>query len=179
MSGLDPILARVLARAFGSICTEMGSAMIRTAVSAVFVEGRDFSCALLDDRAELVAAANYDPSHLSAMALTAEYALMELGWETLAEGDVIVVNDPYRGGGHLTDIAVIRPIVVDGEVLALAMNRGHHIDVGGMATWQAGGEDRAPNMAQIRQVQFNEDGTYEFVVIEDFFELPDTRPPAE
>ncbi len=133
MSGLDPILARVLARAFGSICTEMGSAMIRTAVSAVFVEGRDFSCALLDDRAELVAAANYDPSHLSAMALTAEYALMELGWETLAEGDVIVVNDPYRGGGHLTDIAVIRPIVVDGEVLALAMNRGHHIDVGGMA----------------------------------------------
>ena len=47
------------------------------------------------------------------------------------------------------------------------------------ATWQAGGEDRAPNMAQIRQVQFNEDGTYEFVVIEDFFELPDTRPAAE
>ncbi len=133
MSTLDPILARVLARAFVSTCAEMGSAMIRTAVSAVFVEGRDFSCALLDHRAELIAAANYDPSHLSAMALTAEYALMELGWEDLREGDVIVVNDPYRGGGHLTDIAVIRPIFVDGSLFGLAMNRGHHIDIGGMA----------------------------------------------
>jgi N-methylhydantoinase B/oxoprolinase/acetone carboxylase alpha subunit len=130
---LDPVLTRVLGRAMESICTEMGTAMLRTATSAVFVEARDFSCALLDPRAELVAAANYDPSHLSAMALTAEYAMMELGWETLAEGDVIVVNDPFRGGGHLTDIAVIRPVFADGRLLGLAINRGHHIDVGGMA----------------------------------------------
>jgi N-methylhydantoinase B/oxoprolinase/acetone carboxylase alpha subunit len=130
---LDPVLARVLGRAFESVCTEMGSAMIATAVSAIFVEGRDFSCALLDDRAELVAAANYDPSHLSAMPLTAEYALIELGWETLGECDVILVNDPYRGGGHLPDICVIRPIFVEGEMVGLAMNRGHHIDIGGMS----------------------------------------------
>lgn len=130
---LDQVLARVLNRALESICREMGSAMIRTASSSVFVEGRDFSCALLDDRAEMVACANYDPSHLAAMALTGEYALMELGWENLREGDVIVVNDPYRGGGHLTDISVIRPVFAEGELLGLAMNRGHHIDVGGMA----------------------------------------------
>jgi N-methylhydantoinase B/oxoprolinase/acetone carboxylase alpha subunit len=130
---LDPVLARVLGRAFEATCAEMGSAMISTAVSAVFVECRDFSCALLDDQAELVAAANFDPSHLSAMALTGEYALMELGWENLEEGDAIVVNDPYRGGGHLPDICVIRPIFIEGELLGLAMNRGHHIDVGGMS----------------------------------------------
>jgi N-methylhydantoinase B/oxoprolinase/acetone carboxylase alpha subunit len=132
-SPLDPVLARILGRAFEAICDEMGSAMIATAVSAIFVEGRDFSCAMLDHRAELVAAANYDPSHLSAMALTGEYAMMELGWESLSEGDVIVVNDPYRGGGHLSDICVIRPMFVEGEMLGIAMNRGHHIDVGGMA----------------------------------------------
>jgi branched-chain amino acid transport system substrate-binding protein len=39
-------------------------------------------------------------------------------------------------------------------------------------------QDRAPREAQIRQAQFI-DGAIEFVVIEDFFELPDTRPPAE
>jgi branched-chain amino acid transport system substrate-binding protein len=38
--------------------------------------------------------------------------------------------------------------------------------------------DRAPRVSQIRQAQFI-DGAIEFVVIEDFFELPDTRPPAE
>jgi N-methylhydantoinase B/oxoprolinase/acetone carboxylase alpha subunit len=133
MGLLDPVHARILGRAFEAICAEMGSAMIATAVSAVFVEGRDFSCAVLDHRGELVASANFDPSHLSAMALTAEYALMELGWESLEEGDVIVVNDPYRGGGHLPDISIIRPIYCEGELLGLAMNRGHHVDVGGMA----------------------------------------------
>ena len=142
----DPVLERILGRAFEGVCAEMGSAMIQTATSAVFVEGRDFSCALLDPRAELVATANYDPSHLSAMALTAEYALMELGHDDLAEGDVIVVNDPYRGGGHLPDIAVIRPIFIDGALMGLAMNRGHHIDVGGMAV--AGFPGNARSMFQ-------------------------------
>jgi len=142
----DPVLDGILGRAFEGVCAEMGSAMMQTAASAVFVEARDFSCALLDPRAELVATANYDPSHLSAMALTAEYALMELGHDDLAEGDVIVVNDPYRGGGHLPDIAVIRPVYVDGALIGLSMNRGHHIDVGGMAV--AGFPGTAKSMFQ-------------------------------
>ena len=66
-----------------------------------------------------------------------------------------------------------------GQTVFEAMQDMGTIDAGGMATMNAAGEDRAPNMAQIRQVQFGDDGTAEFVVIEDFFELPDTRPPAE
>ncbi|MFW9804679.1 MAG: hydantoinase B/oxoprolinase family protein, partial [Candidatus Thorarchaeota archaeon] len=133
MSTLDPVTERVLANAFVSTCSEMGITMINTANSGIFVEGRDFSCAILDDQAELVATANFDPSHLSAMALTSEYALMDLGYEDLADGDVILINDPYRGGGHLTDISLIRPIFYKGELLGIAMNRAHHIDIGGMA----------------------------------------------
>ena len=64
-----------------------------------------------------------------------------------------------------------------GETVFEAMQDMGTIDVGGMATWEAGGEDRSPNMAQIRQAQLNGDAI-EFVVIEDFFELPDTRPAA-
>ena len=66
-----------------------------------------------------------------------------------------------------------------GQTVFEAMQDMGTIDAGGMATMNAAGEDRAPNMAQIRQVQFGDDGTAEFVVVEDFFELPDTRPPAE
>ena len=65
-----------------------------------------------------------------------------------------------------------------GEAVFEAMQDMGTIDVGGMATWEAGGEDRSPRMAQIRQAQLNDDGAIEFVVVEDFFELPDTRPPA-
>jgi branched-chain amino acid transport system substrate-binding protein len=48
----------------------------------------------------------------------------------------------------------------------------------GIYEFNVEGENRAPNMAQIRQVQLV-DGAPQFVVVEDFFELPDTRPPAE
>lgn len=65
-----------------------------------------------------------------------------------------------------------------GEAVFNAMQDMGTIDVGGMAEWSAGGEDRSPRMAQVRQAQLNDDGAIEFVVIEDFFELPDTRPPA-
>ncbi len=65
-----------------------------------------------------------------------------------------------------------------GEAVFEAMQDMGTIDAGGLFTMNAEGEDRAPRQAQIRQAQVNEDGAIEFVVIEDFFELPDTRPPA-
>ena len=65
-----------------------------------------------------------------------------------------------------------------GEAVFEAMQDMGTIDAGGMATMNAKGEDRAPREAQIRQAQVNDDGGIEFVVVEDFFELPDTRPPA-
>jgi ABC-type branched-subunit amino acid transport system substrate-binding protein len=63
-----------------------------------------------------------------------------------------------------------------GEAFFNAMQTLGTIDAGGVYTYNAEGQDRAPREAQIRQVQVAEDGTAEFVVVEDFFELPDTRP---
>src|ERR1019366_10523539 len=41
-------------------------------------------------------------------------------------------NDPYAGGGtHLSDVAMVRPIFVDGELVAFAAAKAHWTDVGG------------------------------------------------
>jgi N-methylhydantoinase B/oxoprolinase/acetone carboxylase alpha subunit len=130
---LDHVTSRVVSNAFRSICEEMGHTMIRTANSSLFVEGRDFSCAIVGPDSELIAAANFDPSHLSAMALTVEFAVTYLGINSFSKGDVLLVNDPYRGGGHLPDITLIRPVFHDEKLLGFAVNRAHHIDIGGMA----------------------------------------------
>jgi N-methylhydantoinase B/oxoprolinase/acetone carboxylase alpha subunit len=130
---VDHITSRVVSHAFRSICEEMGHTMIRTANSSLFVEGRDFSCAIVDPQAELIAAANFDPSHLSAMALTVEFAVTYFGPESIRKGDVYLVNDPYRGGGHLPDITLIRPVFHGERLIGFAVNRAHHIDIGGMA----------------------------------------------
>jgi N-methylhydantoinase B len=54
--------------------------------------------------------------------------------------DIFIHNDPFTGSSHQADIAVARPMYAGGEFLGLALNRGHWIDVGGMAAggWGAG-----------------------------------------
>ncbi|AGL02211.1 oxoprolinase family protein [Desulfoscipio gibsoniae] len=130
---IKPVVLDVMGSEFLSICREMGTAMVRTAYSPIFVDGMDFACGIFDSTAELVAVANYCPVHLAAMALAPEWAVMELGLDSLKPGDVVILNDPFRGGTHITDFTVIKPIFYYGELVAMAANRAHHLDVGGKA----------------------------------------------
>jgi hypothetical protein len=68
---------------------------------------------------------------------------------------------------------------LDGAAFFDSMQELGVISANGLFELDVRGENRAPGMAQIRQAQMNADGQIEFVVIEDFFQLPDTRPPAE
>ena len=52
--------------------------------------------------------------------------------ETMKDGDVYIMNDPYLGGTHLPDIALVTPVFHRGRVLALSATMTHHQDVGGM-----------------------------------------------
>ena len=50
-----------------------------------------------------------------------------------AEGDIIALNDPYKGGNHLPDITTVAPIFYTGKLLGFTATRAHHADIGGMA----------------------------------------------
>jgi len=68
---------------------------------------------------------------------------------------------------------------LDGVAFFDAMKDMGLVSAYGLYTMDVRDQNRAPNMSQIRQAQLNEEGQIEFVIVEDFFELPDTRPPAE
>src|SRR5260370_27978939 len=53
--------------------------------------------------------------------------------ERWAEGDVIITNDPYCGGQHIPDILAFRPVIVEGERIAIVGTLCHHLDMGGLA----------------------------------------------
>lgn len=131
--GIDPITFEVLRSAYTNISREMGETMMRTAYSAIFNEGRDFSCGILDVNGEMLAQAEHCPVHLGSMPYTAEWALDEIGVESIEPGDVILQNDPFRRGTHLTDFLMMKPVAIDGELLAFPATRAHVIDVGGAA----------------------------------------------
>ena len=92
----------------------------------------DASCALFDAEGLMVAQAEHIPVHLGSMPLAVEEVLRDFPG-TLREGDQVILNDPYRGGTHLPDITLLRPVFHRGSLLGFAVNRAHHADVGGIA----------------------------------------------
>ena len=56
----------------------------------------------------------------------------EITLSEINEGDVIVHNDPYRGGLHTPEHTMFKPIFVDGELMGFAVAIGHFVEVGGM-----------------------------------------------
>ena len=113
-----------------SIAEEMGEALGRTAYSPNIKERRDFSCGVFDAEGQMVAQAAHMPVHLGAMP-TAVRQVMELG--PFSPGDVLALNDPFRGGTHLPDLTTVSPVFVDGSVIGFVATRAHHADIGGMA----------------------------------------------
>jgi N-methylhydantoinase B/oxoprolinase/acetone carboxylase alpha subunit len=128
---LDPITYQVISNRLDFVTREMGITTLRTAYSPIIVEIVDFSCAIADDAGLLAATLNYDPAHLGAIGYATQWVLLDYGYDALRPGDVFVQNDPYRGGTHLNDITVMRPIFAGDRLLGIAANRAHHIDTGG------------------------------------------------
>jgi 5-oxoprolinase (ATP-hydrolysing) len=126
----DPVLLEVLGRRFMSIAEQMGHLLRRTALSTNIRERLDFSCAVFDARANLVANAPHIPVHLGAMSESVRACVA--AHPDLAPGDVFVTNDPAQGGSHLPDITVVAPVYdAAGRLFAFSACRGHHADVGG------------------------------------------------
>jgi N-methylhydantoinase B len=113
---------------FASVAEEMGEALRKSALSSNIKERLDFSCALLDCQGRLVAHAAHIPVHLGSAHLTVPAVLAEL---EPGPGDIVVLNDPHRGGTHLNDVTVLAPFYFGEERIGFLMNRAHHADVGG------------------------------------------------
>src|SRR6266436_5373059 len=117
---------------FVSIAEEMGVTLRKTAYSANIKERRDYSCAVYDAAGETVAMGDHMPVHLGAMPLSVQHAIKAF---ELAQGDVVIVNDPFQGGTHLPDITAVSAVFIKGrrQPAFYVANRAHHADVGGMS----------------------------------------------
>jgi 5-oxoprolinase (ATP-hydrolysing) len=128
---VDPVQLELMENRFMSIAERMGYALRRSASSVNIRERLDYSCAIFDRRAELVANAPHIPVHLGAMSESVRAVIA--AHPELAPGDACITNDPALGGSHLPDITVVAPVHDDaGRLFAFVAARGHHADVGGI-----------------------------------------------
>ena len=126
---LDAVELEVFRHLFTALAEEMGAALKRASFSPNIKERRDYSCALFNPQGEAVSLGDHMPVHLGAMPMSVEAALEELG--TLADGDIVCLNDPFRGGTHLPDITLISAVHEGDALLGYVASRAHHSDVGG------------------------------------------------
>ncbi len=130
---IDPVTLTVLSNAFVNVCREMGVTMTRTAFSPIFNEGLDFSCVLFDRRGNMIGQAEFCPAQIAASLFIVRWTLEELGTDAFEPGDVVLHNDPYRGGAHIPEHSVMRAVFHEGELFGFVANVGHLAEIGGKA----------------------------------------------
>jgi 5-oxoprolinase (ATP-hydrolysing) len=130
----DPVMLEIFNNRFMAIAEQMGQRLRNTAHSVNIKERLDFSCALFDAEANLIANAPHIPVHLGSMGASIR-AVADANRGRLQPGDVYVLNNPYAGGTHLPDVTVVTPVFDSAgeQLLFYVASRGHHADIGGSA----------------------------------------------
>ena len=131
-AALDAFRIEILSNALNAITEEIQLTLLRSAYSQVVKEAQDASCAIFTAEGRMVAQPVVVPGHLGSMRFMLQAVLQEFPAETLKPGDVFMNNDPYRGGSHLPDISVFRPVFHEGKLVAFTGCMIHYTDVGGM-----------------------------------------------
>jgi len=136
----DPVELEVFKNLYHSIAEEMGAALRRTSFSPNIKERRDYSCAVFDSAGQVIAMGDHMPVHLGSMPMSVAAAIQQC---PLEPGDVVMLNDPFRGGTHLPDITLVMPVFVKRTKSGgrerpphrrpdfYVASRAHHADVGG------------------------------------------------
>lgn len=125
-------VSAVIKEALSSIVREMRRSMVRSSYSSIIYEGYDFSCVLLDAEGKLVAESGEDhPFHIIPVA--GAVAGAKKVHDTIGPNEILLHNDPYTGGTHLNDVAVIWPVFIESAIAFYVVIRSHWGDVGGMS----------------------------------------------
>lgn len=146
----DPVELEIFRELFHSIAEEMGASLRRSAFSPNIRERRDYSCAVFDGHAQVIAMGDHMPVHLGSMPMSVQAAISRL---ELGPGDVAMLNDPFAGGTHLPDITLVAPVFIEEKKSRrkrrykkdekpkpdfYVASRAHHADVGGAAAGSMG-----------------------------------------
>jgi len=130
-SSVDPATLAVVENGLRQVVEEMDLTTETLAFNPVMSEARDRASGIYHaESGKMIAQGETGmPIFIGVMQFAVESVLAE--FPEMRPGDVVVLNDPYRGGTHLMDIKLVKPFFYRGERLAILASTGHWTDVGG------------------------------------------------
>ena len=131
-TAIDPFTLEIIKEGLNAIGDEMFISIQRTSMSPIIYEVLDYCCGITDERGQLLAQGNGVGGFLGTMAFAVQSTVAKFWPGNLEEGDIIVTNDPYGGGGtHLSDVSLVMPIFAEGQLVGFSANKAHWTEVGG------------------------------------------------
>src|SRR5437867_4201653 len=112
---IDPVTVEVISGAMETIAYEMATHVSLTATTPILNQSNERNATILDASGALAALSVGIPQFMLSSTLPVRFALEFFGRDGLHEGDVLVANDPYHGGGHLPDYNVFAPVFAGRE----------------------------------------------------------------
>lgn len=129
-ASIDPVTHEIIQGKLLSVVDEMAIVMTKTSMSPVIYEVLDFACGICNAKGELIAQTNGITLFTGTFGAQIRSVIDRFG-ASIFPSDVIVTNDPFRGGTHACDFAIVRPVFAESRLIAFAINVAHWLDVGG------------------------------------------------
>ncbi|SEC98115.1 hydantoinase B/oxoprolinase family protein [Rhodococcus koreensis] len=132
--GCDRFTAAVILNRLRYTVEHMSTGFMREAFSPIIRDWYDFACTISgppDHNYPMAVVSNSLVVFLGTLGDAVRNVVEEFGPENLSPGDVLICNDPYRGGTHVNDVCFIRPVFVDGRIVSFVNMRAHQLDMGG------------------------------------------------
>jgi N-methylhydantoinase B len=139
---VDPVFVQILRNRIAGLMEEMSHRFFRSGYSTIVRESRDYSCVIVDREGRLVVSPPmfYHATAYHYLARRVR-ALFEAEGKRLQDGDMFVGNHPYEAfTPHAPDMALIAPIVADGELIGFSAAIAHKADMGGMVAGSSWGQ---------------------------------------
>jgi len=132
MAEIDPITLEMFWRRFNSTVDELAATLKRTSFSTVVRDVNDYAAAIFDAERRLLAQSpESTPGLCGPLGNMLRHMLMDHPPESLADGDVLIGNNPWHGSGHHNDITVASPVFNAGRIIGYVVTCCHHVDIGG------------------------------------------------
>ncbi|PLR86797.1 5-oxoprolinase [Bacillus canaveralius] len=130
---VDPFTLDIVKDSLVAIGEEMFYALARTSMSPIIYEVLDYASGLTDEKGQLLTQGNGVTGFIGMLSFMVRETLEQYNKSgDLKPGDIILINDPYGGGGsHLCDVGLVMPIFYKGELVAFSANKAHWTEVGG------------------------------------------------
>lgn len=130
MSGSDVITTAVVQSGLVAAAKEMSTTLERAAYNPLLFELKDYSAAIVNAEGRLWAEAPGLIAFLSSIPDLVQVGIAKHA-STLEPGDVLIANDPFTTGTHVSDTTIYMPVFAEDQLVAFTATTAHWADIGG------------------------------------------------